>query len=437
MRVIDTTHVDFKVPEKITFKDWVTHQNDFTFSVDDADVCLENNDAVEKSTGDFEFPVKLVSGEDITGAMNHGGGDNVNVTDVSKEKNVNSNSSNSNVNSNSSNSNIKSNSSNSNSTSSTDHNIEVNALPNEENGFSRNRDTRFSGNRNFSRNRDICFASNRDFSRNGGCFSGNRNSSSSSSNGGSGSSSSNGGSSKRRQAFEVDNVDQLGGEVVELGRDSKYPRRNSQLISHQCENSNDSIPVQNSLREMELTRQASEMSNQEVIDNAITFEEWENSEDMESLTVDESQRAARALIEDGIIQDSKRNTRTTNPATERIKVPKNLTTTFNDSTTSYVLPVDGHYLRKKTVIRCVSIAKINFDESQLNEETPTLKQAMNGPDRNKWIAAMEKQLNELVENGTWEENQILTDDPEIKARAVRTQWIFNKKRDGSYKARLF
>ncbi|GMG46670.1 unnamed protein product [Ambrosiozyma monospora] len=169
---------------------------------------------------------------------------------------------------------------------------------------------------------------------------------------------------KRQQAFEVDNVDQLGGEVVDFDRNSNYPRRNSQLINYQCKNSNDSIPVQNSLRELELTRQASEMSNQEVIDNAITFEEWENYEDMESLTVDESQRAERALIEDGIIQDSKRNTRTTNPATERIKVPKNLTTTFNDSTTSYVLPVHGHYLIKNTVIRCVSIAKMNFDERE-------------------------------------------------------------------------
>ncbi|GME86073.1 unnamed protein product [Ambrosiozyma monospora] len=54
------------------------------------------------------------------------------------------------------------------------------------------------------------------FSRNGGCFSRNRDSSSSSSNGGSSSSSSNGGSSARRQAFDVDNVDQLGGEVVDL-----------------------------------------------------------------------------------------------------------------------------------------------------------------------------------------------------------------------------
>ncbi|GMG27021.1 unnamed protein product [Ambrosiozyma monospora] len=229
--------------------------------------------------------------------------------------------------------------------------------------FSRNGDFRFSSNRALSRNGYSCFSSNRDsssssngrqavvpevvFSRNGDFrFSSNRDSSSSSSNGGF----SDGLSRKRWQAFDVDNVDHLGGEV-DLDRDSKCPRRNSQLINYQGKNSNDSIPVQNSLREMELTRQASEMSNQEVIDNAITFEEWENYEDMESLTVDESQRAAQ----DGIIQDSKRNTRTTNPATERIKVPKNLTTTFNDSTTSYVLPVDGHYLRKKTVIRCVKI----------------------------------------------------------------------------------
>ncbi|GMG47026.1 unnamed protein product [Ambrosiozyma monospora] len=49
--------------------------------------------------------------------------------------------------------------------------------------------------------------------------------------------------------------------------------------------SNDSIPAQNSLRDLELTRQASELNNQEMIDNAITFEEWENYEDMESFTV--------------------------------------------------------------------------------------------------------------------------------------------------------
>jgi len=58
-------------------------------------------------------------------------------------------------------------------------------------------------------------------------------------------------------------------------------------------------------------------------------------------------------------------------------------------------------------------------------------EAMASPDKNKWIEAMEKEMDSLKKNSTWR----LVDFPKGK-KLVQKRWVYKKKQDGTYKARL-
>lgn len=74
--------------------------------------------------------------------------------------------------------------------------------------------------------------------------------------------------------------------------------------------------------------------------------------------------------------------------------------------------------------------KTSFDNPQSYEE------ALNGPDREKWIAAMREEIAALEENETWELTSLPSD-----RKAIRNKWVFKTKRGPTgdierYKARL-
>ena len=69
-------------------------------------------------------------------------------------------------------------------------------------------------------------------------------------------------------------------------------------------------------------------------------------------------------------------------------------------------------------------------------EPSTYSEAVNGPDADKWLAAMGEEYQALVDNGTWQHVAAPTNDPLLKCR-----WVFKIKRDENgdivkYKARL-
>jgi hypothetical protein len=71
-----------------------------------------------------------------------------------------------------------------------------------------------------------------------------------------------------------------------------------------------------------------------------------------------------------------------------------------------------------------------------NDEPMTYTEAMKGPDSDKWLKAMESELNSMHDNQVW--NLV---DPIEGVRPVNCKWIFKKKldMDGNvhiYKARL-
>jgi len=63
----------------------------------------------------------------------------------------------------------------------------------------------------------------------------------------------------------------------------------------------------------------------------------------------------------------------------------------------------------------------------------TYKQAINGPEKEKWQAAIKDEMDSLEKNGVWK----LVDKEEAKGKKILTsKWIFRVKDDGRYKARL-
>jgi transposase InsO family protein len=69
------------------------------------------------------------------------------------------------------------------------------------------------------------------------------------------------------------------------------------------------------------------------------------------------------------------------------------------------------------------------------KEPQSYKEAIEGPQKDKWIAAMNRELDSIKDNDTWE----LTDLPEGR-KAVGSKWVFKLKGDGSepshFKARI-
>jgi hypothetical protein len=71
-----------------------------------------------------------------------------------------------------------------------------------------------------------------------------------------------------------------------------------------------------------------------------------------------------------------------------------------------------------------------------HDDSPTLEDALNGPENQQWKAAIQEELNQLSEMGTWE----LQDLPEGR-KAIGSRWVLLKKRDEhgdilKFKARL-
>ena len=73
----------------------------------------------------------------------------------------------------------------------------------------------------------------------------------------------------------------------------------------------------------------------------------------------------------------------------------------------------------------------------LDHDEPTnYEEAMAGPDSNKWLEAMQSEIESMYENKVW----TLTDLPDDR-RPIENKWIFKKKTDADgnvtiYKARL-
>ena len=70
------------------------------------------------------------------------------------------------------------------------------------------------------------------------------------------------------------------------------------------------------------------------------------------------------------------------------------------------------------------------------DEPATYKEAMEGPESEKWLEAMKSEIGSMYDNQVW----TMVDIPEGR-KAVENKWIFNKKTDADgnvtvYKARI-
>jgi hypothetical protein len=98
---------------------------------------------------------------------------------------------------------------------------------------------------------------------------------------------------------------------------------------------------------------------------------------------------------------------------------------------------------RRSIRACRATDKLNLlitEESHVllmeNDEAMTYREAMKGPDSDKWLEAMESELNSMHDNQVW--NLV---DPIEGVRPVDCKWTFKKKldMDGNvhiYKARL-
>jgi hypothetical protein len=64
----------------------------------------------------------------------------------------------------------------------------------------------------------------------------------------------------------------------------------------------------------------------------------------------------------------------------------------------------------------------------------TYEQAMASPEKDKWIKALNKEMKNLQDHGVFK--QVPIDHVDKKAKILSTKWVFKKKADGTYKARL-
>ena len=66
----------------------------------------------------------------------------------------------------------------------------------------------------------------------------------------------------------------------------------------------------------------------------------------------------------------------------------------------------------------------------------SVKAAMNSNEKQKWKDAMKKEYENLLSHSTWDLKVTELTSYEEKRKIVKTMWVLNNKRDGSYKARL-
>ena len=82
------------------------------------------------------------------------------------------------------------------------------------------------------------------------------------------------------------------------------------------------------------------------------------------------------------------------------------------------------------------IERYGFNVVEVEEEPKTMKQALESKNKNQWQQAMNKGLNALIEDGTWE----ITELPKGK-KPIDSKWCYKIKRNSKgeierYKARL-
>ena len=100
--------------------------------------------------------------------------------------------------------------------------------------------------------------------------------------------------------------------------------------------------------------------------------------------------------------------------------------------------VDEYKVKTKDTI-CVPNIKLKEDEVQdyiQYVRNVSLKSALSSVEKEHWIHSMEKEYNNLLSHNTWNQEAKELTTAEEKRRVVRTMWVLNVKRDGTYKARL-
>lgn len=76
-----------------------------------------------------------------------------------------------------------------------------------------------------------------------------------------------------------------------------------------------------------------------------------------------------------------------------------------------------------------SVYEIIFRAETLAHDVPlTFHKAFNGPNREKWIAAIKEELKSLEMNNTW---SFVERPKDSKTNIVSCKWVFNIKTDGS------
>jgi len=79
-------------------------------------------------------------------------------------------------------------------------------------------------------------------------------------------------------------------------------------------------------------------------------------------------------------------------------------------------------------------AGLAFMAELVTPEPYDIEEAMNSPDKTKWLAAMREELAELHRLGTWElpPSKMMLEDQQV----LGSRWVFKVKADGRYRARL-
>ena len=76
---------------------------------------------------------------------------------------------------------------------------------------------------------------------------------------------------------------------------------------------------------------------------------------------------------------------------------------------------------------------MNLSDDEDNEALLTYEDAIKSKDKNKWMKAIQEEIDSLNKNRTW----IYVNEKEVKDKEILTsRWVFRLKDDGKYKARL-
>ncbi|GMG54485.1 unnamed protein product [Ambrosiozyma monospora] len=139
-----------------------------------------------------------------------------------------------------------------------------------------------------------------------------------------------------------------------------------------------------------------------------------------------------SAVSSAMVQDSFEE-----PDEEIITVPKKLRETYSNSTNIIRVPANRRFLRKRVNnIRFIPSAVSSLLINPKTISSISFKKALGGKDSDKWEEAINSHLHSLIKKDTWDAKQILTDDPHILNRTVKTKWVLDIKRSGKRKARL-